>query len=228
MNKLIILFLAALTPTLIPALAQAEAKRPAPRLMVTEIKDRSAGGESGSCDFYRLWSTPGGAVREILIDELLKLDGVTVLEREQLSDIYDHEIGNENIEESTKVAKKKLIGANLAIAGVISEFEWCQSSHGHEIDVGSIFGLGELSVGRETSSAHVAFDLRLIDVQTGKILKTFKSSGKVDDANFSLSVDAKGVRYSNKSFEKTPLGKANRMAIADAVKQISAAIKEYR
>lgn len=201
------------------------AKKVDPRVAVQEIQDRSAGG-SDSCSFYSIWSSPGGAVREILTDELMKSDGITLVERESISNIYENEINHKNLASPSVVKKKKFIAANLAIAGVISEFEWCTSGKEQEIDIGNLLGVGELSVTNKSSKAHVAVDLRLIDVETGKILKTFKGQGRVDDSGFAINTDAFGVRLSKEAFEKTPLGQATRSAAADAATQIVAAIKK--
>lgn len=197
-----------------------------PAISIQEIKDRSASGRGDSCGFFGIWSTPGEAARELLTEELHNAGGITILEREHIATIYQDEFSQENLDTSTVAAKKKFVAAKYAVAGVVSEFEWCLSGQNQGIDIGGLLGIGELSVKHQTSKAHVAFDLRLIDVKTGTILKTFKSAGQVDDSGLELGADLFGVRITKESFEKTPLGKATRIAISDAASRIAAEIKK--
>lgn len=199
-----------------------------PRIAIQEIHDRSATSARDACGSYGVWSTPGDAVRELLIDELLKIGGVTLVEREKLSSIYENEMKQENLDETTVVEKKRFIAANLAVAGALSEFEWCISGGEDGLNVGDLFGINELSVKHKDSKAHVAMDLRLIDVKTGRIIKTVKGEGRVEDSGYSFDLDVHNVRLSQAEFEKTPLGKATRTAVSQAAQQIASAAKEFK
>ena len=194
---------------------------------IQRIRNRAAGndGSSGDCFHNRLWASPGEAMREVLTDEFVKLGGnIALVERESLRDIYEDEYNQENLDESTVQERKKFIASNYAIAGVISEFEWCAASSEGSIDVGSLLGFNKLAIGKVGSKAHVAVDLRLIVVKTGRILKTVHAEGKVDDSAVAFSGDAYGVKLKLGSFDKTALGKAVRIAMADAAIQLHSEI----
>jgi curli biogenesis system outer membrane secretion channel CsgG len=193
-------------------------------LSIQEIEDKSAAHLKGDCDLVGIWASPGEAIRELLTDEISKVGGVELVERELVNKIYENEFEQKNLEKPA--AKKKFIAANYVLAGVVSEFESCVSNQNSKVDVGSLLGIGGLEVGSQSSTAHVALDLRLIEVKTGKIAKTFHSSGRIEDEGISLSVDVLGNRLNRDSFEKVPLGKATRMAVADAVAKIAAELKK--
>lgn len=220
-----LLFISILLP--IAAVAKTE-KQPAaePGVAIQEIRDKSASSHGDSCGFYNMWSRPGDAVRETLIDEMSSAKGFVLVEREDIDKIYSDEFRHENLDDSTKAESKKFIAAKYAISGVISEFEWCLSGQNQGIDVGGLLGIGELSVKHKSSNAHVAVNVRLIEVKTGKILGSFKGEGKVDDSGFGIEADAFGVRLNKDMFQKTPLGKATRMATADVAKQLVAELKK--
>lgn len=203
-----------------------EAQPKKPVIAIQSIQDRSANSGGDSCGFYGIWSTPGSAVAELLFDELSRKSEITLVERENIGTIYEDELKQENLDPSTVVEKKKFIAANLVIAGSITEFEWCQSGQSQGIDVGGLLGIGELSVKHKSSVAHVAIKLRLVDVQTGKILKAFTGEGKIDDSGLAVGADAFGIRLDKAAFQRSPLGKATKLAVAEAANQISDEIKK--
>jgi curli biogenesis system outer membrane secretion channel CsgG len=186
---------------------------------VREIQDRSASSRGDSCGFYGIWSTPGDAVRELLLDELMKSGKVELLEDQAY---MEADATRQRGSKRAPKSKRPL----LAVAGAISEFEWCVSGEGTEADIGSILGIGELSVGAKSSKAHVAIDLRLVDVSTGKILGTFRGQSQVEDRGFSFGTDAMGMRLKKEDFERAPLGQATRAAVAEATKKILALLNE--
>jgi curli biogenesis system outer membrane secretion channel CsgG len=157
-------------------------------------------------------------------DEISKIGGVDLVEREELNKIFEAEFEHKNLESTPE--KKKFVSAKYALAGVVSEFESCISNQNTKVDVGSLIGISGLEVGSRSSTAHVAIDLRLIEVKTGKIVKTFSSAGKIEDQGMSLSVDILGNRLDRDAFEKAPIGKATRMAVADAAAKITAELKK--
>jgi curli biogenesis system outer membrane secretion channel CsgG len=205
--------------------AQAASKKESPRVSIQEIQNKAARStDSARCDYGYLWSTPGEAMRELLTDELSKLGGIDLLERENIENIYQQEIKHENLNRSSTVKQKKFLGAKYAIAGTLSEFEWCMSSSGGSVNIGGLLGIGDLELGSKQSKAHVAATLRLIDVETGKIIKTVNSEGQADESGLTFSGAFAGNSLNLESFNRTPLGKATRTAMAEAATKLQAAI----
>jgi len=224
--KHIIYFPIFLCIVLIAISKESLAKGIEPKIAIQKINDKSASSRSGACDFGGIWSDPGDAISEILIDELNKLGGIILVERETISQIYENEFQQENLDQTTVSEAKKFIAANFVIAGSITEFEWCVSNKNQSIDIGALIGFDELSIQHKSSKAHVAIDLRLIDVKTGKIFKTFTSEGQINDSEFSTSIEAFGVHINKEIFDQTPLGKASRIAAKDAATKIHASIQK--
>lgn len=71
--------------------------------------------------------------------------------------------------------------------------------------------------GGEAVAAHVAMDLRVVDTRTGEVLLSHRSQGKAWEKAFGAKIDYKFIEFGGDLFHKTPLGKATRRAIEDAV-----------
>ncbi|MBC7457956.1 MAG: hypothetical protein H7235_06735, partial [Bdellovibrionaceae bacterium] len=69
--------------------------------------------------------------------------------------------------------------------------------------------------------AKLAIDVRVIDVTTGEVIQTVSTEGLVEDSSFSLDTDL--GNYKNQS--ASPMGKAARMAIEKAAKELVQAIR---
>jgi len=161
---------------------------------------------------YGGWNIGGGLSAQ-LVTELIKTQRVVVVERAILSKVLmEQELGESQlISPLTKMPPGHLLGVDYLIVGEVTEFEEKQMGAGMGA---KIFGV---KVGGDISAAHVGMDLRIVDTRTGEILYSHRSLGKAWDKAIGAKFDYKVLDFGGDAFHKTPLGKATRTAIADAV-----------
>ncbi len=161
---------------------------------------------------YGGWNIGGGLSAQ-LVTELIKTGRVVVVERAILSKVLiEQELGESHLlTNMTKTPAGHLLGVDYLIVGEVTEFEERQVGAG----VGAkIFGV---KFGGDIQAAHVGMDLRIVDTRTGEILYSHRSQGKAWDKAVGAKFDYKMIDFGGDAFHKTPLGKATRAAIADAV-----------
>lgn len=115
----------------------------------------------------------GEGMSEILITELIKTGRFVVIERQALHDILaEQELGMTGLVNRETAAKVgKVLGAQIIVRGVVSEFTMRKSGGGGDITIKGF------SLGTKSSNAHVAVDIRMIDATTGQILHSHNASG---------------------------------------------------
>lgn len=101
------------------------------------------------------------------------------------------------------------------VYGAVTEFEQQERGGGVGLSYGGI------GIGVAGSKAHVGIDLRVYDTTTGQILASKRAVGTCSESGLALGVSRGGVNFGVGSFQKTPIGKASRNAIEEAVKIIS-------
>jgi curli biogenesis system outer membrane secretion channel CsgG len=155
----------------------------------------------------------GEGLTEMLTSELFKTDRFIMVERAALADIVkEQELGQTGLVRSGTAAKVgELLGAQLLVAGAVTEFE-SQSSGG-----GGGVGYAGFSLKLQMSNAHVGIDIRLVDSSTGQILKSHNASGTAKTTSIGFGATVEGVQFGSDAFQKTPLGEATREAIFKAV-----------
>ena len=77
----------------------------------------------------------------------------------------------------------------------------------------------------DSSSAHVAVIIRMIDATTGTIIASKRAEGKAEGGGMHLGVAVGGVSFSSGGFEKTAVGKATQMVIDQAIVEIANNLK---
>ncbi len=191
------------------------------RISVTRFEDKHA----RSCDEF-VWfdyDTLGSGMQDQLITELSKTDKYAIQERAELESVYvnEHELINANKKFAPK--KNKFRAAQYTIVGAITGFEYCHKGKARKVNVGALLDrvtnglVPDLEVERSKRSAKVILDMRIINVETGEVVKSFAAEGKIDRSDLQISGDAVGVAFGSDDFEKTPLGEAAREAIKNAV-----------
>jgi len=181
---------------------------PKKRIAVTKFDNKTQG-------VWGNWNI-GEGMAEMLTTELMKTGRFVVIERQALQDVVDEQkLGQSGLVQKETASKiGQILGAQIVIRGIVSEFEQNESGGGKGI---SLFGV---SVGSKSSNAHVAVDIRLIDTTTGQILYSHNAAGKAESSGLSIGVDVQGVGFASDDFKKTPIGQATRQAIHNAVKFI--------
>lgn len=183
---------------------------PKPRVAVSEFgaTDRFAAAYGG-------WNIGGGLAAQ-MVTSLIDSNRVLVVERAILSKVLiEQELGQSRLSSPlTQTPAGQLLGVDYLIVGQVTEFEERQMGGGSSLAIMKGFGP---KISGDAVAAHVAIDLRVIDSRTGEILHSHRSQGRAWDKSIGTKIDYKFIEFGGEFFHKTPLGKATRAAIGDAV-----------
>jgi len=155
----------------------------------------------------------GDGFAEMLTTQLIKTGRFVVIERQALNDIIaEQELGQTGLVRWETAARiGQVLGAQIIVRGVISEFAMRKSGGGGDIKIKGF------TLGTKSSNAHVAVDIRMIDASTGQILYSHNASGTAVSTGLTFGYAEKDFDFTAGGFEKTPLGQATRQAIQDSV-----------
>ncbi|MDF1537215.1 MAG: CsgG/HfaB family protein [bacterium] len=151
---------------------------------------------------------------EMIITELMKTNRFIVIERGALDEVMaEQDLGETGrVRQETAARIGELLGAQVLVKGAITEFIEKESGGSGGIMVSGI------GIGGKTSTGHVAIDMRLIDATTGQILQSHRAEGKISSSKIGGIAFFSGVAFGGSTYKKTALGKATRLAVADAVR----------
>jgi len=182
---------------------------PKKRIAVSKFENKVKG-------VYGNWNL-GEGMAEMLTTELIKTGRFVVVERQALQDILgEQELGQTGIVKKETAAKVgQVLGAQILVRGVVSEFEQNESGGGGGI------GFGGFKLGAKSSNAHVAVDIRLIDATTGQVLHSHNAAGTAESSGISFGVSKGDLDFNADSFKNAPIGQATRQAIHDAIRFIN-------
>ncbi len=206
-----------------PAALRAQNVRPTEskaRLFVAEFRDKSAGGGLDALclqQFGMTWRAVGEGMRDMMTTALFKTDRFLVLEREQLAEVMrEQDLGaSGRVQKGTEPPKGEIQGADLMIVASVTEFDSGVKSLKGSIDIGGI------KVGGRTGKAHMAIDIRVVDVKTSQIVAATTVEGRASSVGVDGSKDPFGILPpSLGAFKKTPIEKALRACIEKSVQYI--------
>ncbi|MCK5738422.1 hypothetical protein KAH55_04540 [bacterium] len=157
---------------------------------------------------YRWWTgqSAGEGMADMLVTELVESGNFIVIERAQIAALLGEQaLGQSGMVTAESAAQVgKLLGAELAIVGSITEFGYKKGKTG-----GRIKGFG---VGVRSQEATVAVDVRIINVETSEILDA--KSARSHKSSKGLSISTPKVSFGNRNdFDDSLVGKATREAI---------------
>lgn len=196
--------------------AAAGAESPAPG---ATTKVRVAVARFGATDrfaqVYGGWDIGGGLAAQV-VTELINGGKVIVVERAILSQILrEQELGvSKLVTKETAAQVGQLLGVDYLIVGEVTEFEQKQVGGGARAGLLRWF-LPKAST--EFSAAHVAVDLRVIDTSTGEILHSHRAEGRAWEKAVAIDLNLPTLTFGGDAFHKTPLGKATRQTIDNAL-----------
>lgn len=206
-----------------PLLLTAQTDRPPAsraRLFVAEFRDKSAGGSLDAVclqQFGLTWKAIGEGMRDMLTTALFKTDRFIVVEREQLEELVrEQDLGaSGRVAKGTEPATGEIEGADLMVVASVTEFD--SGARGAK----STFDIKGIKVGGRTGKAHMAIDLRVVDVKTSRIVLATSVEGSAANV---LVEGIKGLPDTMSpalaAFNKTPMEKALRSCIEKSVKVI--------
>lgn len=203
---------------------------PKARVAVSRFEDKTAKGPSEI----------GTGMAEMLGNALFATNRYIVLERQALDDvIQEQDLGaSGRVKQRTAARTGEIEGADLLIMGTITEFEPGTSGAGGEQEssfklpgrirkqVGDV--LGSVKVGGGVKKAHLAIIVKVVDARTGRRLASEQVEGKATDIEGMTGLSGGVLSGAFSGYSKTPMEKAIRICIDEAVKLIVAKTpKEY-
>lgn len=221
------------TPSQGPTLEEAQKEDymgPKARVAVTRFENKSAKGSSEI----------GEGIAEMLGNALFSTNRFIVLERQAIGDVLlEQDFGaSGRVRQETAARIGEIEGADLLIMGTITEFEPGSSGIGGGGEssfslpnsitkkIGDV--LGSVKATAAVKKSHLAMIVKVVDARTGRRLASEQVEGSATDIE-GLGALAGGVLAGSLSgYSKTPIEKAVRIAIEEAVRVIVAKTpKEY-
>lgn len=164
-------------------------------------------------------------LRDMMSTVLVQSKRFRVLERQEMNSIKD-EIGLSEegyTEKQTAKKRGKVKGADLLIVAAITGWDPGTSGTSGGIGVGGWRGLGGIGLGVKKSS--MAMDIRIIDTETSEVLAATRVEGEATDFNLGVFgggiIGSVGLAGGLSTYSKTPMEKAIRVCIYEAVKYIA-------
>jgi curli biogenesis system outer membrane secretion channel CsgG len=212
------------------------------RIGVLEVDNNSTTGTFKSTDssgvtYESEWSTSGGTVpvngiEAIITDTLNRSGRFRIVERAALDEV----LGEQDLAASGRVAQTsgaatgQVLGAELLLQVVITDYETGTSESSGSSAVGSLFRKVPVigGVGMKSGKGRVGLNFRLIDATTSEVLKTKQVESIISESGLTFS----GTSWNGdgamggfiSDYAKTPIGQAViagiNMGIYDVAKQI--------
>lgn len=190
------------------AVAQEKAKTAKMRVAVFAFEDKTE-------HRWHWWNgqPPGDGMADMITTALVKSGNYRVFERQEIEKIMQEQaLGMSGAVTPESAAKAgKMLGAEIAIVGAITEFGYKKQSTGG--------ALKKIGIGAAVSkqSATVGIDVRFVNTTSGEILKA--ENIRKEKKNLGGSLDTEDIRFDNQDkFDESLVGKATREAIEDIVK----------
>lgn len=159
----------------------------------------------------------GLGLADMLVTALSGSGRFILLERQNLEELNKEKALSQggDFNPASAAQAGKLLGAQYIVRGAITELAVRKSGS----NVGGV--LGDVLTGTKAKSESVVgLDLKLIDVTTGQIIDSVKAEGKAASEQTTLNLTRKDIKLGGTAFTSSPLGKAVRAAIENAVRRI--------
>lgn len=155
----------------------------------------------------------GIGMSDMLTTSLVESNRFIVVERQNLEDVMkEQSLGASGmVNELTAPRVGEILGAQVFIRGAVTEFQ--ERTGGNAGGV----GFGRFGIGISTSRAHVAIDLKIYDASTGVVLFAKSIDKNIEESGLVMATTIKGITFGGGGFQKTPIGKAVRECINEAV-----------
>ena len=114
--------------------------------------------------------------------------------------------------------------ADVMVYGAVTEFEAEEGGSGLTLGIPKL----PFSFGRQTKTAHMAIDVRLVDVTTGRILASNRIAGQAEASQTSVgvapTVSGSQMPVSLGTFANTPMEQTIRDCIEKAVAYVRSSV----
>ncbi|MFN2383991.1 MAG: CsgG/HfaB family protein [Gemmatimonadota bacterium] len=159
---------------------------------------------------------------EMLTTALVESGRFVVLERKAIQQaLSEQDFGaSGRVNAETAPAIGAAVGAQVLVTGDITEFSYNKSSVGGNISI-----LRSVTGSAERLKAMVALDIRLIDAVTGEVVFSKRVEGDASATGVAADLQLEDQQFGTAMGSQSPLGKASREAIEDAVDAIEDGMK---
>ncbi|MBM3249636.1 MAG: hypothetical protein FJZ09_02180 [Candidatus Omnitrophica bacterium] len=174
----------------------------------------------------------GSGLREMLVTALVNSNRFSVLERQALSAVMqEQELASSGAAQQGAGGPQrgKIKTADLIISAAVTEFEPQASGGRAGIGGGAGVGSGILGglLGASLNKSHMALDIRIIDSSTSEVLASTRVQGEASDVGGAIMAGFFGgwaLGGGLSAYANTPMEKAIRVCIIEAVRYISQGI----
>lgn len=168
-------------------------------------------------------------LRDMLTTAMVQSKRYRVVERQNLDSIQkEMALGSSGYTDKSGIQKGKIKGADLLVMGAITGWEPGTSGGGGGVGGGGLLGKATAMFGAVRGSykkSSMAMDLRIVDTSTSEVLAATRVEGVAKDVNLGGFLGAiggsGGMAGGLGSYAKTPMEKAIRTCIYNAVKFIT-------
>jgi curli biogenesis system outer membrane secretion channel CsgG len=187
-------------------------------IAVADFEDKTVG--SG---MYR--AAYGRGMQDMLVTSLFNTNRFIVLEREKLQAVItEQDMGaSGRFRKDTAAPIGELEGAQLLVVAAVTGFDPGQAGARGGGSKKGLFGsdsrIGSLVGGFQ--QAHVAMDLRIVDTATGRVLAATNVEEKARSFDLGGSAFGRSAAGDLSTFARTPMEKAIRRAIEQAVEFVA-------
>jgi curli biogenesis system outer membrane secretion channel CsgG len=195
---------------------------PKASLSIGEFKDKTAGGSLDTICLQQFgipWKAIGEGMRDMMTTTLFNTHRFLVVEREQLAEVIkEQDLGaSGRVKKGTEPPVGEIQGADLMVSASVTEFDTGAKALKGGVDIAGI------KIGGRVGKAHMAIDLRVIDLKTSQIVAATSIEGSASNLGFEGSKElSTDLPVTLGGFSKTPLEKALRDCIKKSVQYIVA------
>jgi curli biogenesis system outer membrane secretion channel CsgG len=161
----------------------------------------------------------GDGLREMLVTALHNSGDFIVVERMDIPGLAAEQALSRSrmARPGAAIPEAQMDVADVMVYGAVTEFEAEEGGSGLTLGVPKL----PFSFGRQTKTAHMAIDVRLVDVTTGRILASNRIAGQAEASQTSLgiapTVSGSQMPVSLGTFANTPMEQTIRDCIEKAV-----------
>jgi curli biogenesis system outer membrane secretion channel CsgG len=172
----------------------------------------------------------GTGLREMLVTALMNSSRFRVVERQVLNAIMqEQELAASGAAQPGGTARGQIKTADLIITAAVTEFEPQASGGAAGIGGGGNIGRGILGavIGGSMNKSHMALDIRIIDASTSEVLAATRVQGQATDVAGGIAagfMGSWGLGAGLSGYANTPMEKAIRVCIIEAVKYIAGSV----
>ncbi|MCM8781068.1 MAG: hypothetical protein NC908_04010 [Candidatus Omnitrophica bacterium] len=175
----------------------------------------------------------GSGLREMLVTALINSNRFSVVERQVLSAVMQEQelSASGAAQPGSGPQRGKIKTADLIITAAVTEFEPQASGGAAGIGGGGGVGSGILGglLGAALNKAHMALDIRVVDASTSEVLAATRVQGQASDIAGGFMTGFFGgwaLGGGLSAYANTPMEKAIRICIIEAVRYISQVIPQ--